>query len=154
MVAAASMTQLRILCSAAQMQLPFPVTLSSHRDCHAVQLLQFHLWIIDGHAGAAIGVLAKIESADSVGNLEDILDAVDGAMVARGDLGAELPVEEVGCLSAPIYAPCTPGEACTLPLCLSSMQRPAALRIESVRGVDGLGCAHALPVSGREGAAL
>jgi pyruvate kinase len=40
-------------------------------------------------------VLAKIESADSVGNLEDILDAVDGAMVARGDLGAELPVEEV-----------------------------------------------------------
>lgn len=40
-------------------------------------------------------MLAKIESADSVGNLEDILDAVDGAMVARGDLGAELPVEEV-----------------------------------------------------------
>ncbi|KAK9908980.1 hypothetical protein WJX75_005511 [Coccomyxa subellipsoidea] len=45
--------------------------------------------------GASIGVLAKIESADSVDNLEDILDAVDGAMVARGDLGAELPVEEV-----------------------------------------------------------
>lgn len=45
--------------------------------------------------GAKIGVLAKIESADSVENLEEILDAVDGAMVARGDLGAELPVEEV-----------------------------------------------------------
>ena len=45
--------------------------------------------------GAAIGVLAKIESAASVENLESILDAVDGAMVARGDLGAELPVEEV-----------------------------------------------------------
>lgn len=44
---------------------------------------------------ASIGVLAKIESADSVTNLEEILDAVDGAMVARGDLGAELPVEEV-----------------------------------------------------------
>jgi len=39
-------------------------------------------------------VLAKIESAESVGNLNAILDAVDGAMVARGDLGAELPVEE------------------------------------------------------------
>ena len=39
-------------------------------------------------------MLAKIESADSVGHLEEILDAVDGAMVARGDLGAELPVEE------------------------------------------------------------
>jgi pyruvate kinase len=45
--------------------------------------------------GASIGVLAKIESAASVDNLESILDAVDGAMVARGDLGAELPVEEV-----------------------------------------------------------
>lgn len=43
----------------------------------------------------SIGVLAKIESADSVTNLEEILDVVDGAMVARGDLGAELPVEEV-----------------------------------------------------------
>eukprot|EP00878_Enallax_costatus_P034408 GHUV01038145.1.p1 GENE.GHUV01038145.1~~GHUV01038145.1.p1 ORF type:complete len:380 (+),score=99.32 GHUV01038145.1:515-1654(+) len=42
-----------------------------------------------------IKVLAKIESADSVKNLEDILDAADGAMVARGDLGAELPLEEV-----------------------------------------------------------
>ena len=40
-------------------------------------------------------MLAKIESADSVSHLEEILDAVDGAMVARGDLGAELPVEEV-----------------------------------------------------------
>jgi hypothetical protein len=40
-------------------------------------------------------VLAKIESADAVENLDQILDAVDGAMVARGDLGAELPVEMV-----------------------------------------------------------
>jgi pyruvate kinase len=38
-------------------------------------------------------VLAKIESADAVEVLDSILDAVDGAMVARGDLGAELPVE-------------------------------------------------------------
>lgn len=42
-----------------------------------------------------IQILAKIESADSTKHLEDILDAVDGAMVARGDLGAELPIEEV-----------------------------------------------------------
>ena len=39
--------------------------------------------------------MPKIESADSVGHLSDILDAADGAMVARGDLGAELPVQEV-----------------------------------------------------------
>ena len=42
-----------------------------------------------------IQILAKIESADSTKHLEGILDAVDGAMVARGDLGAELPIEEV-----------------------------------------------------------
>ena len=46
-------------------------------------------------ADAKIGILPKIESADSVGHLSDILDAADGAMVARGDLGAELPVQEV-----------------------------------------------------------
>ena len=51
--------------------------------------------LVPGRIGANIGVLAKIESAESVGNLNAILDAVDGAMVARGDLGAELPVEEV-----------------------------------------------------------
>jgi pyruvate kinase len=42
-----------------------------------------------------VQVLAKIESADSVKALDEILDAVDGAMVARGDLGAELPLEDV-----------------------------------------------------------
>uniref|UniRef100_A0A383VLV2 Pyruvate kinase n=1 Tax=Tetradesmus obliquus TaxID=3088 RepID=A0A383VLV2_TETOB len=45
--------------------------------------------------GSKIKVLAKIESADSVKALDEILDAVDGAMVARGDLGAELPLEDV-----------------------------------------------------------
>lgn len=50
---------------------------------------------VTGGTGANIGVLAKIESAASVQNLDSILDAVDGAMVARGDLGAELAVEEV-----------------------------------------------------------
>lgn len=56
--------------------------------------------------GAKIGVLAKIESADSVSNLEDVLDAVDGAMVARGDLGAELPVEQVPLWQSRIVSGC------------------------------------------------
>lgn len=42
-----------------------------------------------------IAVLAKIESIDSLKNLEEIIRASDGAMVARGDLGAQIPLEQV-----------------------------------------------------------
>mmetsp|Transcript_13309 Transcript_13309/g.27041 ORF Transcript_13309/g.27041 Transcript_13309/m.27041 type:complete len:561 (-) Transcript_13309:3614-5296(-) len=40
-------------------------------------------------------ILSKIESAEAVPRLQQILEVSDGAMVARGDLGAEVPVEEV-----------------------------------------------------------
>ncbi|GBG76515.1 hypothetical protein CBR_g22263 [Chara braunii] len=55
---------------------------------------------------ADIKVLVKIESADSIPNLHTILEASDGAMVARGDLGAELPVEEVPILQNQIIQIC------------------------------------------------
>lgn len=42
-----------------------------------------------------ISVIAKIESIDSLRNLEEIIRAADGAMVARGDLGAQIPLEQV-----------------------------------------------------------
>ncbi|CAL9758185.1 unnamed protein product [Musa acuminata subsp. burmannicoides] len=42
-----------------------------------------------------IAIIAKIESIDSLKNLEDIILASDGAMVARGDMGAQIPLEEV-----------------------------------------------------------
>lgn len=42
-----------------------------------------------------IAVIAKIESVDSLTNLEEIIQASDGAMVARGDLGAQIPLEQV-----------------------------------------------------------
>ncbi|KAK1315504.1 hypothetical protein QJS10_CPA06g01828 [Acorus calamus] len=42
-----------------------------------------------------IAVIAKIESIDSLANLEEIIRASDGAMVARGDLGAQIPLEQV-----------------------------------------------------------
>lgn len=40
-------------------------------------------------------MIAKIESIDSLSNLEEIIRASDGAMVARGDLGAQIPLEQV-----------------------------------------------------------
>jgi pyruvate kinase len=45
--------------------------------------------------GGDAPVIAKIERAEAVENLDDILDAADGVMVARGDLGVECPLEEV-----------------------------------------------------------
>ncbi|XP_060203769.1 plastidial pyruvate kinase 2 [Lycium barbarum] len=56
--------------------------------------------------GADIHVIVKIESADSIPNLHSIITASDGAMVARGDLGAELPIEEVPLLQEEIINIC------------------------------------------------
>lgn len=45
--------------------------------------------------GIKVPVIAKIEKPQAVENLASIVDAFDGIMVARGDLGVELPIEDV-----------------------------------------------------------
>lgn len=45
--------------------------------------------------GSYLPVIAKIEKPQAVDNLEEIIDAFDAIMVARGDLGVELPFEDV-----------------------------------------------------------
>jgi pyruvate kinase len=47
------------------------------------------------YKGYMTPVIAKIEKREAVENIEDILEAADGIMVARGDLGAELKLEQV-----------------------------------------------------------
>ncbi|HVU03055.1 MAG TPA: pyruvate kinase [Polyangiaceae bacterium] len=49
-----------------------------------------------------IPIIAKLERPEALSNLEEILDASDGIMVARGDLGVELPFEQVPVLQKKI----------------------------------------------------
>ena len=50
--------------------------------------------ILDAH-GSKMKIIAKIENMQGIQNLEEILAVSDGVMVARGDMGVEVPLEEV-----------------------------------------------------------
>ncbi|MGY4721249.1 pyruvate kinase [Naumannella huperziae] len=57
-------------------------------DCAAVRQVM-------AEEGRTVPVIAKIEKPQAVQNIDEVIDAFDAIMVARGDLGVELPLEEV-----------------------------------------------------------
>ncbi|VFP86496.1 pyruvate kinase PykF [Candidatus Erwinia haradaeae] len=62
------------------------------RRCSDVMNIREHL---NSHGGEHIQIISKIENQEGLYNFEKILNVSDGIMVARGDLGVEIPVEEV-----------------------------------------------------------
>jgi pyruvate kinase len=53
-----------------------------------------------------IKIFAKIESLESLKNLKDIIEASDGVMVARGDLGVQIPLEQIPAIQESIVKLC------------------------------------------------
>jgi len=69
------------------------VALSFVRTGDDVRRLRKHLVTLPH--GADVGIVAKIEKLEAIENLDDILEATDAVMVARGDLGVEVSPQEV-----------------------------------------------------------
>jgi pyruvate kinase len=76
------------------------IALSFTRDAKDVENLKAQTKSFEG------GIVAKIENFEGVKNFDDILNAVDGIMVARGDLGVEIEPERVPLVQKSIIKNC------------------------------------------------
>ncbi|CAN1284826.1 Pyruvate kinase isozyme A, chloroplastic [Linum perenne] len=68
------------------------IAVSFVSDAESIKQLKHHL---STNSSKSIKVLAKVETLESLQNLEEIVEASDGIMVARGDLGVEVPIEQI-----------------------------------------------------------
>ena len=62
--------------------------------------------VLQENGGSDIHIFAKIENQEGLQNIDEIIEVSDGIMIARGDLGVEIPVQEVPVVQKQIIAKC------------------------------------------------
>ena len=62
--------------------------------------------VLDENGGNRIKIISKIESQEGINNFDDILEVSDGIMVARGDMGVEIPMEQVPIVQKDLIKKC------------------------------------------------